>query len=125
MRHRKARKKIGMKRGRRLSVLRNLTLEIFRNRPEEEKEKEGKVVTTLAKAKQVSKIVSKMISLGKREDLASRRLAYKWLRNHKTVKRLFDDIAPNYKERDGGYVRIVKLGFRKGDNAPIALVELV
>ena len=81
--------------------------------------------TTLPKAKEVRPLVEKMITLGKRGTLHARRLAFRTVRDEDVLKKLFDDIGPRMKERAGGYTRILKLGFRSSDAAPMALIELV
>ena len=83
------------------------------------------IVTTLPKAKELRSIADKLITLGKRGDLHSRRLAFARIRDSAQVKKLFDEIGPRYADRNGGYTRVLKAGFRKGDNAPMAVVELV
>lgn len=84
-----------------------------------------KITTTDAKAKELRPIAEKMITFGKKGDLHSMRLAASYIRDKKVVTKLFSAIAPRYKERNGGYTRIVKLGVRPGDNAPLSLIELV
>src|SRR5690606_35326255 len=83
------------------------------------------IVTTLPKAKELRPIVEKLVTLGKRGDLHARRQAIAAIRDEKLVKRLFDTVAPRYAERNGGYTRIMKAGFRYGDNAPMAVIEFV
>ncbi|MDW6023765.1 50S ribosomal protein L17 [Mesorhizobium sp. BAC0120] len=83
------------------------------------------IVTTLPKAKDLRPIVEKLVTLGKRGDLHARRQAISQLRNEAAVKRLFDTLAPRYADRHGGYLRIMKAGFRQGDNAAIAVIEFV
>jgi large subunit ribosomal protein L17 len=83
------------------------------------------IVTTLPKAKELRRVVEPMITLGKKPSLSNRRLAFDRLRDRDNVVKLFDDLGPRFMARPGGYVRILKYGFRKGDNAPMALVELV
>jgi len=83
------------------------------------------IVTTLPKAKDLRRVVEKYITLAKRGDLNSRRLAASRLRNEDMAKKLFDVLGPRYKERSGGYVRIMKAGFRYGDMAPMAIIEFV
>ena len=86
----------------------------------------GRIKTTLQKAKDMRRVVEPLITLGKRNDLAARRLAYKVLNNHNLVKHLFDKIAPLFQDVNGGYTRIMKLAFkRRGDNADMALIEFV
>ncbi|PZN50908.1 MAG: 50S ribosomal protein L17 [Proteobacteria bacterium] len=83
------------------------------------------IVTTLPKAKDLRPIVEKLVTLGKRGDLHARRQVIAQIGNEKVAKRLFDTIAPRYATRNGGYLRIMKAGFRKGDNAPMAVIEFV
>ena len=83
------------------------------------------IVTTLPKAKELRPIVEKLVTLAKKGDLASRRRAISKLRNPDMAKKLFDVLGPRYEERNGGYVRIMKAGFRHGDNAPMAVIEFV
>jgi len=83
------------------------------------------ITTTLPKAKELRRVVEPMITLGKKPTLANRRLAYDRLRDRATVTKLFADLGPRYAKRNGGYLRILKSGFRKGDNAPLALVTLM
>ena len=87
--------------------------------------KHEQIVTTLPKAKELRPIVEKLITLGKRGDLHARRQAVAEIRDVPMVKKLFDVIGPRYKERHGGYCRILKAGFRYGDNAPVAVIEFV
>ena len=83
------------------------------------------IVTTLPKAKELRSVVDKLITLGKRGDLHARRLAASRLKDGQAVKKLFDTLGPRYAERPGGYTRVLKAGFRYGDNAPMAVIELV
>ncbi|NMG40089.1 50S ribosomal protein L17 [Chelativorans sp. ZYF759] len=83
------------------------------------------IVTTLPKAKELRPIVEKLVTLGKRGNLHARRQAISQIRNETMAKRLFDEIAPRYADRNGGYLRIMKAGFRYGDNAPMAVIEFV
>ncbi len=87
--------------------------------------KHEQIVTTLPKAKELRPIVEKLITLGKRGDLHARRQAIAQLRDETQVQKLFSTVGPRYKERQGGYTRILKAGFRYGDNAPMAVIELV
>jgi large subunit ribosomal protein L17 len=87
--------------------------------------KHEQIVTTLPKAKDLRPIVEKLVTLGKRGDLHARRLAISRLRDADMVKKLIDVIGPRYKARNGGYLRIMKAGFRQGDNAPMAVIEFV
>ena len=83
------------------------------------------IVTTVPKAKELRPIVEKLVTLAKKGDLASRRRAISKLRNQDMAKKLFDVLGPRYEERNGGYVRVMKAGFRHGDNAPMAVIEFV
>lgn len=83
------------------------------------------IKTTLPKAKELRRIAEPLITLGKRPSLANRRLAYNRLRDREIVAKLFDELGPRYAKRNGGYLRILKFGFRNGDNAAMALVELM
>jgi large subunit ribosomal protein L17 len=83
------------------------------------------IVTTLHKAKDLKRVMDKYVTLAKRGDLNSRRIAASRLRDEEMVKKLFDTLGPRYKERSGGYTRVLKAGFRYGDNAPRAVIELV
>ena len=83
------------------------------------------IVTTLPKAKEIRRIVDKLITLGKKGSLHARRQAISQLQDVTVVRKLFEELAPRYKERNGGYTRVLKAGFRYGDNAPMAVIELV
>ena len=87
--------------------------------------KHEQIVTTLPKAKDLRPVVEKLITLGKRGDLHARRNAMSSLRDETMVKKLFDVLGPRYKDRSGGYCRVLKAGFRQGDNAPLAVIEFV
>lgn len=87
--------------------------------------KHEQIVTTLPKAKELKPIVEKLITLGKKGGLSNRRLAISRLRDEAQVQKLFDTLAPRYQDRQGGYARVLKAGFRYGDNAPMAVIELV
>jgi large subunit ribosomal protein L17 len=97
-------------------MLRNMTVSLLRHE---------EITTTLPKAKELRRVVEPMITLGKKPSLANRRLAFDRLRDRDIVAKLFDDLGPRYAKRNGGYLRILKTGFRKGDNAPLALVSLM
>lgn len=116
MRHRKAGKKLSRNASHRRALLRNLVTELLRH---------GRIRTTLAKAKAMQSPAEKMITLGKRGDLHARRQALSFIQSKDVVHELFDSIAAKYAERPGGYTRILKLGRRQGDAAPMALIELV
>ena len=85
--------------------------------------KHERIKTTDAKAKELRRYADRMVTLGKRGDLASRRLAFSFMQSRDAVKRLFDEIAPRFRERHGGYTRVVKFGFRRGDAAPVSIIE--
>ena len=87
--------------------------------------KHEQIVTTLPKAKDLRPVVEKLVTLGKRGDLHARRMAMAEIRQAAVVKKLFDIIGPRYKDRQGGYTRVLKAGFRFGDNAPLAVIEFV
>ncbi len=87
--------------------------------------KHEQIVTTLPKAKELKPIIDKLITLGKKGGLANRRLAIARMRDEEQVKKLFDTLAARYETREGGYSRVMKAGFRYGDNAPMAVIELV
>ncbi len=116
MRHRKAGNKLGRNTSHRRALLRNLVTSVV---------VEDRVETTLAKAKAVRPLIEKMITLGKRGDVHSRRQAAAFLMTPESVSRLFATVAPRYGERNGGYLRIVHTGFRKGDGGEKAVLELL
>ena len=87
--------------------------------------KHEQIVTTLPKAKDLRPVVEKLITLGKRGDLHARRIAISRVRDQDQVRKLFDTLGPRYREREGGYIRVLKAGFRYGDNAPLAVIEFV
>ena len=109
-------KKLGRNSTQRMSMLRNMATSLL---------KHGKIETTEPKAKEVRKLAEKMITLGKRGDLHAYRQALAFLMEETVVKQLFDTIAPKYAQRQGGYTRVLKLGPRRGDGTPMAIVELV
>ena len=116
MRHRNAGYKLGRNTSHRRALLRNLVTSVIL---------EDRVETTLTKAKAVRPLVEKMITLGKKGDLHSRRQALSYMMTAKSVDRLFDTVAPRYKDRQGGYLRIVRTGFQQGDGAEKAFIELL
>jgi len=116
MRHRNAGFKLGRNTSHRNALLRNLVTSVII---------EDRVETTVAKAKAVRPHVEKMITLGKKGDVHARRQALSFLRTDDAVKRLFDTVAPRYGDREGGYLRIVRTGFQKGDGAEKAFIELL
>lgn len=116
MRHRIAGRKLGRTTSHRLAMLRNLVTSLLEHE---------KVKTTDAKAKELRPLAEKMIGLGKRGDLHARRQVLSIVRKGDVVRKLFDTLSPRYQSRNGGYTRIVKLGYRPGDGAPVSVVELV
>ena len=116
MRHGKAGRRLGRKTSHREAMFRNMVTSLLEH---------GKITTTDAKAKEIRVVAERMITLGKRGDLHSMRLAASVIREKTVVSKLFSTIAPRYKERLGGYTRIIKLGIRQGDAAPVSLIELV
>ncbi len=116
MRHGHGLRKLNRTSSHRLAMLRNMANSLLRHET---------ITTTLPKAKELRRVVEPMITLGKKPSLANRRLAFNRLRDREIVGKLFDDLGPRYAKRNGGYLRILKSGFRKGDNAPLALVLLL
>ena len=116
MRHRHGLRKLNRTSAHRLAMLRNMTVSLL---------KHESIRTTLPKAKELRRVAEPIITLGKTATLANKRLAFDRLRDRDMVVKLFDELGPRYKARNGGYLRILKFGFRQGDNAPMALVELV
>jgi large subunit ribosomal protein L17 len=116
MRHGLGLRKLNRTTTHRLAMLRNMTVSLLRHE---------EITTTLPKAKELRRVVEPMITLGKKPSLANRRLAFDRLRDRAIVEKLFEDLGPRYAKRSGGYLRILKTGFRKGDNAPLALVTLM
>jgi large subunit ribosomal protein L17 len=116
MRHGLGLRKLGRTSSHRLAMLRNMTVSLLRHE---------EITTTVPKAKELRRVAEPMITLGKKPSLANRRLAFDRLRDRSIVEKLFDDLGPRYAKRNGGYLRILKSGFRKGDNAPLALVTLM
>ena len=116
MRHQIAGRKLGRTTSHRFAMLRNLVTSLFEHE---------KLKTTDAKAKEVRPLAEKLIGLGKRGDLHARRQVMAVVRKAEVVRKLFDTLSPRYRDRSGGYIRIVKMGFRPGDGAPVSIVELV
>jgi large subunit ribosomal protein L17 len=116
MRHRLGLRKLNRTSSHRLAMLRNMTNSLLKHEV---------ITTTLPKAKEVRRVVEPMITLGKIATVANRRLAFNRLRDRDMVTKLFNELGPRYAKRNGGYLRILKHGFRQGDNAPMALVELM
>jgi len=116
MRHRNSNRKLNRTSSHRQAMLRNMATSLLRHEI---------IKTTLPKAKELRRVAEPLITLGKNATLANRRLAFSRLRDRDIVGKLFAELGPRYLERNGGYLRILKCGFRNGDNAPMALVELV
>jgi large subunit ribosomal protein L17 len=116
MRHRHGQRKLNRTSSHRLAMLRNMTNSLFLHEA---------IKTTLPKAKELRRVAEPLITLGKEPTLANRRLAFDRLRDRDMVTKLFAELGPRYKARPGGYLRILKFGYRQGDNAPMALIELV
>ena len=116
MRHYKSGRKLNRTSSHRQAMFRNMTTSLFRYE---------EIRTTLPKAKELRRVAEPLITMAKRPTVARRRLAFSRLRDAGIVAKLFDDLAPRFQDRPGGYTRILKCGFRSGDNAPMALVQLV
>ena len=116
MRHLKAGRKLGRTSSHRQALLRNLVTALFRHE---------QIRTTVPKAKEARRVAEKMITFAKRGTLHSRRLAYKTVQDNEVLEKLFSVLGERYKERAGGYTRVIKAGFRPGDAAPMARIELV
>jgi large subunit ribosomal protein L17 len=116
MRHRLSNRKLNRTSSHRLAMLRNMANSLLRHEV---------IKTTLPKAKELRRVAEPLITLGKKPSLANRRLAFDRLRDREIVVKLFDELGPRFQSRNGGYLRILKCGFRQGDNAPMAIVELV
>ncbi|MDP2827130.1 MAG: 50S ribosomal protein L17 [Sulfuricellaceae bacterium] len=116
MRHRLSNRKLNRTTSHRLAMLRNMANSLLRHEV---------IKTTLPKAKELRRVAEPLITLGKKPSLANRRLAFDRLRDREMVVKLFDSLGPRFQTRNGGYLRILKCGFRHGDNAPMAIVELL
>ncbi|HOH97762.1 MAG TPA: 50S ribosomal protein L17 [Candidatus Cloacimonadota bacterium] len=116
MRHRVEGRKFGRETDARRLMMRNLVKSMVEH---------GQITTTLAKAKEMRRFVERVVTYGKANTVHSRRLAYSVLGDRALVKKLFDDIAPAFADRNGGYTRVLKAGFRRGDNAPLAVIQFV
>ena len=116
MRHRKSGRKLGRNSSHRKAMFRNMAASLLRHET---------IKTTLPKAKELRRVVEPLITLAKEDGVANRRLAFDRLRDKEVVGKLFSDLGPRFKERPGGYIRILKMGPRPGDAAPMALVQLV
>jgi large subunit ribosomal protein L17 len=116
MRHNKSGRRLGRTTSHRIAMFRNMVTSLLSHE---------RIITTDAKAKELRSVTEKMITLGKRGDLHAHRQAASFIREKSVVTKLFNTIAPRYKERQGGYTRIIKLGQRAGDAAPMSVIELV
>lgn len=116
MRHRKSGRQLNRNSAHRKAMYKNMASSLFEHEV---------IKTTLPKAKELRRVAEPLITLAKEDSVANRRLAFSRLRDKAMVGKLFSDLGPRYKERPGGYMRILKCGFRCGDNAPMAYVELV
>ena len=109
-------RKLGRSTAHRMMMLRNLTTSLLEN---------GRIITTLTRAKEVQKLADKMVTLGKANTLHTKRQALSFVTKRDVVSKLFDEIAPKFAERNGGYTRVIKMGPRRGDAAEMAVLELV
>jgi large subunit ribosomal protein L17 len=116
MRHNKSGRRLGRKPDHRQHMMQNMVISFFENE---------RITTTVTRAKELRKLVEKMITLGKRGDIHARRQALRVMHDQKVVAKLFEMIAPRYSDRPGGFTRIIRLENRQGDNAPMAIFELV
>jgi large subunit ribosomal protein L17 len=116
MRHGNGLRKLNRTSSHRLAMLRNMSVSLLRHEA---------IKTTLPKAKELRRVVEPLITLGKQPSIANRRLAFDRLRDREIVVKLFNEIGPRFAARNGGYLRILKMGFRVGDNAPMAYVEML
>lgn len=116
MRHRKSGRKFNRNSAHRQAMLRNMAVSLFEH---------GAIKTTLPKAKELRSVAEPLITLAKVDSVANRRLAFSRTRSRQAVGILFNDLGPRYASRPGGYMRVLKMGYRTGDNAPMAYVELV
>ena len=116
MNHNKSYRKLGRRADHRKAMLKNLTISLVR---------EERIETTVTRAKELRKFAERMITLGKKGTLADRRRAFAFLRDEEAVAKIFNDLAPKYAERNGGYTRIIKTSVRRGDSAELAIIALV
>ncbi len=116
MRHRHGLRKLNRTSSHRLAMFRNMAVALITHEA---------IKTTLPKAKELRRVIEPLITLGKEPTVANRRLAFARLRDRDAVTKLFNEIAPRFASRNGGYTRVLKMGFRQGDNAPMAFMELV
>src|SRR5690625_557337 len=116
MRHRHGLRKLNRTSSHRLAMFRNMSVSLIQHEA---------IKTTLPKAKELRRVIEPLITLAKNPTVANRRQAFARLRDRDAVTKLFDELGPRYKERNGGYTRVLKMGFRQGDNAPMAFMEVV
>jgi len=116
MRHRRKKGKLGRTTDHREALLSNMAVALIMH---------GRITTTVSKSKALRPVIEKLITLGKKQEIAARRQADAILRDKSAVKRLFSEVSPQYDQRNGGYTRIIRLGERAGDGAPMAIIELV
>ena len=116
MRHRKSGRKLNRTSSHRKAMFANMAAALIRHE---------QIVTTLPKAKELRPFVDKLVTLAKKGDLAARRMAISKVRDQEMVRKLFDTIGPRYEERNGGYTRVLRAGYRYGDSAPVAVIEFV
>lgn len=116
MRHNRKTRTLGRNTSHRIAMIKNMVISLIKN---------GRIETTEARAKEARRFAEKMVTLGKKGDLHARRLAFAFLRDDEALKKLFSEIAPKFNNRKGGYTRILKLGNRLGDAAPVALLEWI
>jgi len=116
MRHRKSGRKLGRNSSHRIAMYRNMAASLVQHET---------IKTTLPKAKELRRVVEPLITLAKQDGVAQRRLAFSRLRDDAAVGKLFNELGPRFKDRQGGYLRILKIGYRAGDSAPMALVQLL
>ncbi|HOJ93051.1 MAG TPA: 50S ribosomal protein L17 [Dictyoglomaceae bacterium] len=116
MRHRKAYRKLSKPTPQRKALLRSQLISLFEH---------GRIVTTLPRAKEVGRIAEKLLTIAREDSVYNRRLVYAWLQDRELVRKVFVEIAPQYKDKNGGYVRILKIGMRRGDAAEEAVLEFV
>jgi large subunit ribosomal protein L17 len=114
MRHLNLGRKLNRTSAHRKALFKNMFLSLMRH---------GRITTTDAKAKELRRFADRMVTLGKKGDLAAKRRAFSYIQSHQVVHRLFEEIAPRYKDRNGGYTRVVKFGYRRGDAAQLSIIE--
>jgi large subunit ribosomal protein L17 len=114
MRHLNQGRKLNRTSAHRKALFKNLVLALIRH---------GRIRTTDAKAKELRRVADRMVTLGKQNDLAARRHVFALVQSHEAVQKLFNEIAPRFTDRNGGYTRVVKFGFRRGDAAPLSIIE--